>query len=1096
MSAAELSTANPCLIRLFGNPALLASGGVHVLEHRAAALLALVAFEPGISRARAAAMIWPDSPDPRGVLRQQLLRFRRLTDRELISRGESMHLADGVLLEPDGVEAGHVLLEPHSFDDLDDFARWLDRQRRRLVDHEVASARLALTEAEAGPDVQAAVRAARQLVAIDGDNESHHRALMRALYVAADSVGAQAAYRDLVQLLDSRFGAQPSAQTQQLARTLSQTTAEANVRKLFEMPPSLVRPPRRVGREAPWQRMSESWSRRETLFIEANAGLGKSRLLNDFAVSEPAALLVSARPGDEHVPYAVLARLLRGVLERAAAPPSEAVRRELARLLPELQPAVDMSADADSTRLAHAVEAALTAAAGGRLRGVLIDDLQFCDAASAESLLTLSAAPLGLAWIFAARDSGLSAVSRAQIDALYAAHRAGRLQLQPLSVSEIDELLQTLQLADATDFQLAPQWVKRTGGNPLFLLETLKSQWQQEVSGSVSPAVPPTVSAVIGDRLSRLSPQATQLLHCAAIAGQDLSVALAARVLGLRAIDLIGPWAELERAEVLRGNAFTHDLVQTEAQAGIPQAVAGHLHGQVATFLADQCEAHARVAHHWLQSETPQRALTALRAAAVQARIASCTLEAADFLEHAAQLQLQAGDHSGAFDDALAANECLFRSPSQARFEASVAQLLELARSPRQQAHAAFAEAKRLNLRADGQAYRPAIEHAQALALACDEQLVLAQCELALAVDGYRDARLSDALRHAVAAVAMAERGGLTRLTAEALSFKGITLASLGRLEDAETVLTHSVALLEQHATNEVLVQGYGYLAYLALDRGRLCAARAAIDQISHRQIKSAANLLSDAFAAALLGEVLRRESRFAEALAAIDAVAPQGRSNTGVFFLGIERARTWLAIGQTSAARAALASCANGFQPRRRQALLLMLCHGELALIEGRPLPAELQPALLASIEEPLMKADALRLLAPALPARQAHGLISSLSQELQQQGLLSPVPGLLALQARCECDLGEVAAAADTAGRALTLLDHVAPQQPLGSVLIAIADAAAAAGANAMASTARARSLAWFSQTALHGVPEPYRTTFLNGGAAAANPAVRQRP
>ena len=40
------------------------------LVRRAAGLLALVALEPGITRARAAALLWPDSDNARQALRQ------------------------------------------------------------------------------------------------------------------------------------------------------------------------------------------------------------------------------------------------------------------------------------------------------------------------------------------------------------------------------------------------------------------------------------------------------------------------------------------------------------------------------------------------------------------------------------------------------------------------------------------------------------------------------------------------------------------------------------------------------------------------------------------------------------------------------------------------------------------------------------------------------------------------------------------------------------------------------------------------------------------------------------------------------------------
>ena len=71
-------------LSLCGDAAVLPHGAPPVLlERRAAALLALAALEPGISRLRAASMLWPDSADPRRNLRQQVLRFLYEKQRKL-----------------------------------------------------------------------------------------------------------------------------------------------------------------------------------------------------------------------------------------------------------------------------------------------------------------------------------------------------------------------------------------------------------------------------------------------------------------------------------------------------------------------------------------------------------------------------------------------------------------------------------------------------------------------------------------------------------------------------------------------------------------------------------------------------------------------------------------------------------------------------------------------------------------------------------------------------------------------------------------------------------------------------------------------------
>ena len=72
-------------LHLHGTPRLRGPQGRETaLERRAAALCALAALAPGITREQAARWLWPDSRDPRRNLRQQLLRFRQQKERRRV----------------------------------------------------------------------------------------------------------------------------------------------------------------------------------------------------------------------------------------------------------------------------------------------------------------------------------------------------------------------------------------------------------------------------------------------------------------------------------------------------------------------------------------------------------------------------------------------------------------------------------------------------------------------------------------------------------------------------------------------------------------------------------------------------------------------------------------------------------------------------------------------------------------------------------------------------------------------------------------------------------------------------------------------------
>jgi hypothetical protein len=144
-----------------------------------------------------------------------------------------------------------------------------------------------------------------------------------------------------------------------------------------------------------WLALEDAWELRAVL--SGDAGMGKTRL---WRLAQSRGIpTIGARPGDERVPYALLARLLRvavvpGAEASSAVQLDGQVRSELARVLPELgaAPAGPMN----EARFREAVVEALAGRRQSGLVGVALDDLHFADAASLE-LLPLLATELRLA---------------------------------------------------------------------------------------------------------------------------------------------------------------------------------------------------------------------------------------------------------------------------------------------------------------------------------------------------------------------------------------------------------------------------------------------------------------------------------------------------------------------------------------------------------------------------------------------------------------------------------------------------------------------------------------------------------------------------
>ena len=674
-------------LHLAGVPGVQGSGPATVaLAPRDAALLAWLALEGPTPRTRLAQLLWPDSePEAaRNTLRQRLFQLRRQFGDALVVGSTTLALADGVrhdLLDADGVLAGVA------HDIGGEFAAWLAQQRERRQGRVRASLIELGDMAEQARDYADALSHARELLALEPLSEDAHRRVMRLHYLAGDRAAGLLAFDRCEQVLKDEVGARPSPLTLALLDTL-----QANERSVAvpdrRLPAAVLRPPRMVGRADDLRTALAGWAAQCVVWVVGEAGMGKSRLLQELVGARPGSVSVSARPGDAVVPYASLARLLRAVVERAPQALAAALRADVARLLPEAAPAgasvvAGGSPAAQQVALQRGVIGLLRAAQTEGVEALALDDLHFADDASLEMLVVLlhgDALP-GLAWAFAQRPSeGSEQVAQVQ-DTLLEEQRLQPLRLAPLDLPQLLELVSSLGLDGIDAPALAAQLHRHTGGNPLFALETLRQAWVDGRLGGVALPRPGSVARLIERRLSRLSTAAVRLARCGAVAGQDFSIELATEVLGVPVLDLADAWTELEQAQVLRDGAFAHDLIFEAVLGSVPRPIAQHLHGQIAAFLERRVSEPARLAWHWAEAHQWVPAAAAFTRAAQRAQHGARVLDAAALLGEAARCHGLAGNEDGRFDALLERADILSNFELGEQASAALAELDAAARN-------------------------------------------------------------------------------------------------------------------------------------------------------------------------------------------------------------------------------------------------------------------------------------------------------------------------------------------------------------------------------------------------------------------------------
>ncbi len=674
--------ASPCFVGLDGTALTLAP--------RDAALLAWLALEGSTPRLRLAALLWPDSePDAaRNALRQRLFQLRKALGFDAVVGSATLALAEG--LTHDLHDADSVLGEAAPAAS-GEFAAWLEQQRQRRRDRmQLSLVELAQMAEDAG-DWSDALSHAHELLALEPVSEAAHRRVIRLHYLAGDRAAALMAFDRCEQVLKNEVGARPSAETLALLGSIEQASAVATagdgVAASRRVPAAMLRPPRLIGRDAAWQALHEAWDGSRSAVVVGEGGMGKSRLVADFARARGRTLLVSARPGDDRVVYASATRLLRALPSAAVRAFDAPLRTALAWLLPELGHTLPFSGDEGRVRFFNAVSAALDHDALA-LDGFVFDDLHFADAASIE-LLEYVVSSSRRRWIVTARPGEVSPAGRQLLDGGLAQPDTVRVLLMPLTQTHVAELVDSLGIAGLNGAATAATLLRHSGGNPLYLLETVKAWFMRgdlnrEATLPARLPVADTLHTLIERRIGRLSVNAVRLARCAAVAVPDFSIELASSVLGIRTLDLADPWAELEAAQVFRDGAFAHDLIYESALASVPSPVARQLHAEIAAFLAERNGEPARLAQHWLQAQQWARAGAAYGAAALRSRDASRQAEQCGLLAEAALCFEQAGDAAAHFEALLQRARVLAANDLGSQASAAVQALEQAARTDEQ----------------------------------------------------------------------------------------------------------------------------------------------------------------------------------------------------------------------------------------------------------------------------------------------------------------------------------------------------------------------------------------------------------------------------
>jgi len=163
-----------------------------------------------------------------------------------------------------------------------------------------------------------------------------------------------------------------------------------------------------------------------------------------------------------------------------------------------------------------------------------------------------------------------------------------QIRLDALPSETANELLLTLLGSDATVERLKPVLIDRTGGNPLFLEESVRTLVETHALTGEHGAhrltrpldtidIPVTVQAILASRIDGLAPEDKQILQTASVIGKDVPLPLLLAIAELNEESLRRGLSHLQTAEFLYEAKLFPDLEYTFKHALIHEVAYGSL---------------------------------------------------------------------------------------------------------------------------------------------------------------------------------------------------------------------------------------------------------------------------------------------------------------------------------------------------------------------------------------------------------------------------------------------------------------------------------------------------------------------------------------
>ena len=338
------------------------------------------------------------------------------------------------------------------------------------------------------------------------------------------------------------------------------------------------------------------------VLVEGEAGIGKSRLVQEFLASGPGAqrvLVGVCPPFRESLTLGPIVDAVRQSRDSLAGLELNALAGALRPLFPEWATELPPPPEplADPTAAQHRLYRALAELISRLGVTVLVvEDVHWADVATLEFVLFLVSrqpSPVSLVVTYRPEDVSPESLLLRLSSRLPGTTTQARISLQPLDVDGTARLASSMLGGQLVSTTFARFLHKHTDGVPLAVEESMRllrdradlvrrdGEWSRRGAGTLG--VPPTVRDAVLERVQRLCSPALRVLQACAVLGQAVHATVAVTVAGLNDADGLVGLEEAVGCGLLREDAdaqvsFRHILSRLAVYESIPAVERQRLH--------------------------------------------------------------------------------------------------------------------------------------------------------------------------------------------------------------------------------------------------------------------------------------------------------------------------------------------------------------------------------------------------------------------------------------------------------------------------------------------------------------------------------------